>query len=336
MSKPASLPEIQRRSAEKAHQASLGEHKKLIQRYEQTIEDLQNQLGVVLNLESNIGSPQPLQVVDRDGSGQAAAVVLASDWHSEETIDPKTINGMNEYNLTIAQARIERFFQGIVKLVRIERAGVDINVLVLALLGDLMTGYIHEELQEGNGLSPTETIIWLQHRLIDGIEYLKKEGGFERIIIPCTVGNHGRTTKKMRVATSTQNSYEWLLYKFLESRIDGVEWHVAEGYHVYLNVYGKTLRFHHGDNIEYKGGVGGLTIPTEKKISSWDKAKRADIDCFGHYHVYQQNPKWCSNGSIIGFGPYSLKIGAAYEPPSQTFFLLDSKRGRTGTWPIFV
>ena len=330
------LSDAQRRSSEKAHAASIGEHKKLIQRYHETIEDLESQLGVVLQLDKNDRRPAPISVGNSDAVGEAAAIVLGSDWHSEESIDPRTINGLNEFNLRIAQERIERFFRGIVKLTNIERAGIDISILVLGLLGDLMTGYIHEELQENNGLSPTETLVWLQDRVMDGIAYLKKEGGFDRIIIPCNHGNHGRTTKKMRVSTSAKNSYEWLLYKFLEKQIDGVEWIVADGYHIYLDVYGKTLRFHHGDNIEYKGGIGGLTIPTEKKIASWDKARRADIDCFGHYHQYQQNTKWASNGSIIGFGPYSLKIGAAYEAPSQTLFLLDSKRGRTGTWPIFV
>jgi hypothetical protein len=169
------------------------------------------------------------------------------------------------------------------------------------------------------------------------INTLRKEGGFERILIPCSIGNHGRTTIKPRHSTAYKNSYEWLLYKLLEQEItDGVTWFIGESYHTYLNVYDKTFRFHHGDGLKYQGGIGGLTIPVEKAIASWNKGKQADIDIFGHWHTSQQNPKWISNGSLVGHNAYSISIKAAYEPPQQTYFLFDNKRGRTGTWPIFL
>jgi hypothetical protein len=37
-------------------------------------------------------------------------VILASDWHIEETIDPETINYLNEYNPKIAKQRAEKFW----------------------------------------------------------------------------------------------------------------------------------------------------------------------------------------------------------------------------------
>ena len=114
------------------------------------------------------------------------------------------------------------------------------------------------------------------------------------------------------------------------------EWQIADGYHNYVEVYGKVIRTHHGDNIAYQGGVGGITISVEKAIASWNKARVADLDIFGHHHTQQQNPKWVANGSLIGFGAYSLAIKAPFEPPQQTFFLWDSKRGRTITAPIHL
>jgi hypothetical protein len=80
-----------------------------------------------------------------------------------------------------------------------------------------------------------------------------------------------------------------------------------------------------------------LSIPVEKSIASWNKSpNRADLDLFGHWHQYQQNRHWLCNGSLIGYNAYALSIKASFEPPTQTYFLLDKKRGRTMTSPIYL
>jgi hypothetical protein len=269
--------------------------------------------------------------------GESCAVALAGDWHFEERVESRAVNGKNEFDLAIAERRAKRFFQSLLELVELQRHGTDIRTLCLPLLGDFITGYIHEELQESNQLSPTQTVLKVSEILASGIELLRRSGGFDRIVIPCVVGNHGRTTQKQRVSTGYKNSYEWLLYHMLAQRItDGVEWDIANGLHLYQQVYDQTLRIHHGDSIRYQGGVGGISIPVNKAISAWDRVQRADLDLFGHWHQQKQDRKWICNGSLIGYSPYALSIKADFEPPSQTFFLLHSTRGRTITAPIFL
>lgn len=327
--------EIERKSTAKAHASEVADLKKQIKRYQQTVEELDSQLGIVSALKST--SPgTDTYAVKSSGKHDAAAVAVLSDWHVEETVDPKTVSHLNTFDLAVADRRIEKLIGSILRITEIERHGRDIPVLVLAILGDLMTGYIHEELREENSLSPTQTILWLRERLSKLIRTLQREGNFDRIVVPCSPGNHGRTTIKPRHSTSYKNSYEWLLYKLLEQELPGVEWVVGESYHTYLDVYGKTFRLHHGDGLKYQGGIGGLTIPVEKAIASWNKGRVADLDIFGHWHQSQQNPKWVSNGSLIGHNAYSIAIKASYEPPQQTYFLFDAKRGRTGTFPIFL
>jgi hypothetical protein len=125
------------------------------------------------------------------------------------------------------------------------------------------------------------------------------------------------------------------MYQVLSQQItDGVEWIIAEGAHVYVDILGTMTRFSHGDSIGYQGGIGGITIPVNKAIAQWSKARHADLDCFGHHHTTLAGKQFLSNGSVIGYGPYSLEIKAAYEPAQQTFALIDAKRGRTAVWPI--
>jgi hypothetical protein len=320
------------------HAKSESEWRKERDRLLQLIATQEESLEAALQITN--GEPKPTIIkVTPETDGEATAVAVASDWHAEETVDRKTVNSLNEFSLKIADVRIAKFFENVVRLTRIERHGVQLERLVLHLGGDLMTGHIHEELMEKNGLSPTETVLWLQDRILGGIQILLKD--FQHIVVVCNYGNHGRTTRKPRHATGASNSYEWMMYHQLARASAGmfgtaVEWHIADGYHLLLDVYGKTIRFHHGDGLKYQGGVGGITIPVNKAIAQWNIAIRADLDVFGHWHQSIQNPAWVCNGSLIGYNAYSVAIKAAFEPPSQTFFLFDKRYGRTGTFPIFL
>jgi hypothetical protein len=324
------LHEVQKRVNERTKSEWEMERKKLIG----VIEEQDRQLEALVAISK--GKPGKSYAVGpvTSGDSESVAFAIASDWHVEETVDKKSVNGLNEYSLKIAERRIQEFFAKTVRLTEIQRAGTKIETLVLGLLGDLMTGYIHEELRETNGLSPTETVLWLNEHIGAGLKVLEKN--FGRIIIPCSYGNHGRNTIKPRHATGARNSYEWMLYKMLEKQFPQLEWQTADGYHNYLNVDGRVIRFHHGDGLSYQGGVGGITIPVLKAIAQWNKAIAADLDVFGHWHTSIQMPNFISNGSLIGHNAYAIAIKAGFEFPTQTYFLMDKKRGRTITAPIFV
>ena len=328
---------LAREQAAAAHKTETDALKAKLAQYATTIGDLEKQLGIALTLGKAKLNPRPLAVPMGD-KAEAVAIALASDWHVEETVEAASVNGLNEYRLPIAKLRIEKFFSTIARLTEIERHGARIDDLILWLGGDLMTGMIHEELAESNSKTPTQVILWLQDRIADGLATLKPH--FKRILIPTSYGNHGRTTQKPRHATGAAHSYEWLLYRILEGRYAGdpqIEWQVADSYFNFMTVFDRRLRFHHGDGLKFQGGIGGLTIPTEKAIASWNKSpNRADLDLFGHWHQYQQNRHWLCNGSLIGYNAYALSIKASFEPPAQTFFLFDKKRGRTMTAPILL
>jgi hypothetical protein len=272
--------------------------------------------------------------------GNATAVMVASDWHIEERVDPSVVNNKNEYDETIATKRAAKFFNKGLWLTNLVRGGIKIKNLVLALLGDMISGYIHEELQEDNSMSPTLATMYVQEIICRGIDHLLSEGNFEKIIVPCCCGNHGRTTKKKRIATSYKNSYEWMMYKNLEKiyeKNSKVHFIIANGYHNYLPLYGYKIRFHHGDAIRYYGGVGGITIPVNKAIAQWNKSEEVYLDVFGHFHQQMMDAgAFVSNGSLIGWNAFAISIKAPYEAPRQSFFVIDQAKGKICDWPIFV
>lgn len=316
------------------------EYKRLADHYLKKYQESEERLDFLFALQEE---RKPIVIPGKKNrQSESVAIAVASDWHVEETVNSKTINGLNEFNLKIADERINSFFSNTLKLVQIQKNGTDIDTLVLALIGDFITGYIHEELLESNSLSPTEAVGWAMERLIGGINFLLASGEFKEIIIPTCYGNHSRTTVKRRVSTGYKNSFEWLMYQVMKKIFDAsgekrVKFQISDSSHNWLTIYEKfPIRFHHGDDIKYQGGVGGITIPVNKAINEWNKSQKAYLDVFGHWHQYFSGSNFVANGSLVGYSAYALSIKAGYEPPQQAFFLIEKNRGKTINCPIWL
>jgi hypothetical protein len=273
------------------------------------------------------------------GVREAALLVCASDWHVEEYVDPAKIGGVNAYDLAIAERSAQRFFNAVVWLLDHHHGHFAVRDLVLWLGGDLIGGYIHDELVETNQLAPLPATRFAHELIASGIRMLLAETSLERIVVPCSYGNHGRTTVKPRVSSGAENSYEQHLYHALASDFADeprVVFHVARGPLLYLDVYDWTVRFTHGDAVKYSGGVGGISIPINKAIAGWDTTRRAHLTVMGHWHQYLSAQRALVNGSLIGHAPFSDWIKAQHEPARQAACLIDRRRGVCMSTPIWV
>jgi len=282
---------------------------------------------------------QDFQIPVGKPSSGVAVVVPATDWHVEERISLESTNGKNHFNLEEAEKRIKRFYGKILHLIQWQQRLAPVAEIWHPILGDLLTGYIHEELIETNELSPTEASLFLQEMICSGIDLLLRKTKLP-IYVPTCVGNHGRTTPRKRIKTSAQNSFEWLLYMTLAkfyAKNNRIHWMIGRGYHNTQRIMGRRVRFHHGDGLRYQGGVGGITIPVNKAIAQWDKAQAVDADVFGHWHTFLWGyNKWICCGSLMGYSEYSVEIKAEHQHPTQTFIVIDRRYGVTVAAPIFV
>ncbi len=284
---------------------------------------------------------QPFRIEPQlpSGKSEGAVCLVASDWHVEERVDPSKINGLNQFDTDIAKTRAEKFFASGLRLTKLLQQDIKIKALVLALLGDFLSNDIHEDFPEINQLQPMHALLFAQNLIVSGIRHLLEESDLDLVIV-CHSGNHARTTKKTRFGAENGHSLEYLMYVNLATYFAASEFafrvtfRIADGYHSMLDVYGTKVRFHHGHAINYQGGIGGIFIPAFKAISQWDKANRADLDVFGHFHQSKDGGKFLCNGSLIGYNAFALSIKADFEPPKQTLFLIDKRRGRTCTWPV--
>lgn len=283
---------------------------------------------------------EPIKPRERLGTlREATAVALASDWHIEEEVRPEAVSGRNRYNLAISERRMTRFFEGVRWAINFNRQAFTIRDLLLWLGGDFITNYLHPDNIETNLLSPPEAIAYALASISAGIRFLLEDPELDRIVIPCNDGNHGRMTEKMRAAARVENSIETLMYTMLAREFRDeprVKFIIAQGSQLYYEVYGRTIRFTHGDLARYGGGLGGVTIPLYKAISRWDTVRSASLTCVGHFHQLTSMRDLVINGSLIGYSAYALSIGARHEPPAQAFFMLDPIRFRSIDIPLWV
>ena len=281
---------------------------------------------------------QKLERLKAKPSRGSTVIIGLNDWHAEERVDPDTINGFNEFNLEISQRRVKRTFEKALYWLDFARTFAKIEELVLWLGGDLISGFIHEELRESNYLSPTEACLFVQDQLCSLIPWLLKESGVKRIIVPTNHGNHGRVAPQKPIATSHKHSFEFQLFHQLAryfASTPQVAFKIEKGIHNWLEVQGQQVRFHHGDHIRYQGGVGGISIPVNKAIADWNKAKRADLDLFGHFHSFVHHWRWVCGGCLVGYNPYALSIKAEFQPPTQPFVVVSREYGKVLAMPLF-
>ena len=275
------------------------------------------------------------------GIAEATPLVAASDWHVEHEIRPEQVAGRNQFNLEIANDRMDRFFRATSWGINHQRqVPFKIRDLILWAGGDFIQNFLHEDDLESNLLSPTEATLFAEDGWIRGLDHLLEDPELEQITIPCNDGNHGRLTKKLRAATRIENSMEVFLYAQLarhykdEPRIRFI---LPTSQFTYLDdVYGRTIRFLHGDVFKWGGGVGGLTVPLFRAMARWESVKHSALTVMGHWHQRYCLPNVIVNGSLCGYDSYAASIGCSFEQPVQCMRILEPKRFSSSDIPLWV
>jgi len=302
-------------------------------------------LGAIDSLEKELKAYQALSVAPSrrivkrklgdPNISQATVIAMASDWHVDEIVKPSTVQGKNKYDPDIATKRAAKFWQKLVQLTDRNRSDTTIENLVLILGGDFISGNIHEELLANTSMRPMEAIMFAQDLIDAGLRFLNEHGNFNQIVIICKMGNHSRITRKMTFATRNGNSLEFAMYHNLAKRFPEFKWVIEDSYLTYYTVYDYVLRVHHGEQIRYLSGVGGLAVPMKRAYYQWNMTFKADINFMGHYHSYIPGYDTV-NGSLIGYNAFAEAFKFEHQPPIQAYMLLDSRRGVTIHAPILV
>lgn len=294
-------------------------------------------------------SPQPpnwLSVKAKKDEGADVPCLLLSDWHWGEVVDPQQVNGVNEYNIAVAQKRARRVVERAIELcTRHQQGNKSLAGIVVFLGGDMISGNIHDELRETNEIPVMPVMLDLFGVLIWALKRLAEH--FGRVFVAGVSGNHGRNTVAPRFKDRNYTNFDWLLYCFLETHFADdkrLQFYIPPGADALVTVAGRRFLLTHGDNLGVRGGDGiigsiGPIIRGDVKIrtSQHEIAQPYDTLVMGHWHQYMPLDRVIVNGSLKGWDEYSkLALRAVPEPPRQALFFVHPQWGITSNRAVYA
>ena len=271
-------------------------------------------------------------------NGSFFNILPISDVHYGEVVDGRTINGLNNYNMEIAKKRHELLFRKNYEFASIYGCR-DLHIF---MLGDIFSGNIHAELRETNQKVITDCVLDYYSFIIGMIDAYSKL--YDRITISCVVGNHARNTDKYQFKNKGKDSYEYILYGFMQkyyelpSSPENVSVNLTDSTVMFSKVGNQVWKLEHGDR--YKGG-GAFVSPFSTVVRDNFKDKgmfhgsdEQDFDAviMGHWHIGGEmalsgtNTPVYLNPSIVGPGEYSVHNLHSSYPAESFVFVTDGKR----------
>lgn len=259
------------------------------------------------------------------------AVALFSDAHIDETVNPDSVLGLNEYDTEIAKERVSAYFANLATCLKRDA----VSDLYFASLGDTISGFIHPHLEQENGMTPQEAVLFGQSLIVSGMKYLREKLPAVSITFIGISGNHSRTTKKIQASNGYKLSYEWIMYHNVKQICEGleldIEFIIPESELALIETPdNKRYIFCHGFQVQSKGTgtVAGIYPALQRLAMKWQKVFQQDKIFLGHYHTNVSIPTATVNGSIIGYNAFALSNGMGYEEPAQQYEVYDSEVGQ--------
>lgn len=311
------------------------------QKLHEELDALRRTLDVIDSVESARLNPPTWLAPSKPKSTAATLVVMLSDTHFDEVVKPEEVDFLNAYNRQIAELRLERWAQNVIKMARHHLNGVTYDGVVILLGGDIFSGDIHEELVETNEDTIMGTLLFWSEQLAAAIDMLL--GEFKKGVVASVVGNHGRTSRKPRAKLRARTNYDWLLAKMLERHFKAdkrVVFQVPEGADVLVNIYGQGHLMTHGDQAKGGGGIGGIWPPV-MRLRARKESRFLQVGAtfqtlwMGHWHQYISTPTLVVNGSLKGVDEYAFVSNFGFEPPQQALAIVAPEKGIVVHAPIF-
>ncbi len=286
--------------------------------------------------------PHKWQITKPRPGSMGTPVLVVSDWHWGETVQAAQVGGVNAYNRDIAAARMQRMFSTAVELWMSYFKTPTYDRFILPIIGDMLSGTIHEELSETNWDSILPLTWDLSEHLIAGIDLLLKH--FPSVDIPSVVGNHGRLQRKPRYKNRQVDNYEWNLLHILAAHYrnnERVRFDIADSTQLPFSVYNTQFVASHGDEYHGGGGISGSWSPiirgdAKQRKQAMAIAKPYQYRIIGHWHFRETIQNVRKNGSGKGWDEYAMINGYDFQIAQQDMFLVHPDMGITFEAPVYL
>jgi hypothetical protein len=298
-----------------------------------------------LKEQSQIQLPSWLtQSADPDDRAARTPILVTSDFQWGERISSENMDGLNEYNVEIAEARYKTLITKTVDISFNQLQPSNYSGMIYLRLGDTISGEIHADLRESNVLQAVPAVKSVVEAEAWGLRFLADS--FGKVHVISVSGNHGRTTPKPQAKRGGADNFDTISAWWLESIFKSdprFSFQTPESPDAIFTLHGKRYLATHGDKIGSRGGEGFIgpaaTIMRGMKrtVDTYAKMGMPIAKIFmGHFHTaYDLGYGWC-NGSLPGYSEYARDGRMTPEPPIQWLLIFHPQYGCVSQWPIMV
>lgn len=262
----------------------------------------------------------------------AVIVSTVSDWHTGEVVLAEETEGFGGYDLGTTERRVEQLGDTIIRYTQAQRHAYRIEKCVVFVLGDMLSGELHDDHRRTNALTIAE-----QPAVAAGFlaGYLNRLAGiFTSVEVHLIPGNHGRSQAKPPSKLAAISNHEWTMQQILTvmlrdnprvkiSAYKSIMQIVHVGEHRFLIMHGDGVAMY--KRTPFYGLENMVNVEARKRLGT---DRWFDYVCIGHFHVPADfGGKLFINGCLCGYTEYSQRQSYQHCDASQVAFLLHLKHG---------
>ena len=188
----------------------------------------------------------------RASSAQSVVAPL-TDTHIGDNVEADEMVGLNAYNIDIFNKRLHGWATQLLTLVELRRNSVEVDELIIPMLGDMISGDIHMELALTNNDHNMGQMIRGANLIAQALMFLAPH--FDKVRVPCVVGNHGRMTRKPPMKNKYMD-WDYMLYQWVSvfcKNQKNIEFHIPKSFMTTVEVKNRNILLSHGDFINGAG-----------------------------------------------------------------------------------
>ncbi|MCI0695675.1 metallophosphoesterase [candidate division KSB1 bacterium] len=278
------------------------------------------------------------------GTPQSALLIL-SDTHVGAVVKPEQTLGLGEYNFEIFLRRLWRLQCSIFSILQ-DHTTTEVPEIVVAQIGDMLDGGLVHSAECAQVNTILAQFYSAGHALA---QFYRNLSTIAPVRVHTCVGNHTRFQNQHKMPTKNRNSnFDQFLTLYVEALLRDcprIKFNIDMQPFACFDVQGFNHYAGHGDNL--RGGDKTLGIPTHamgRMVSTttqlFSRADRVTPHYYllGHLHrpisIPHAQGEILTNGAFPGIDGYALGEYFNSSYPSQKFWLVHEKFGRSATYDL--
>jgi len=282
-------------------------------------------------------------------------VAVLTDTHVGEEVFAPQMMSMNAYDYDIFNRRLSGWANQVLNLATYRRNICNIDELMVPMLGDMISGDIHEELSRTNLDNCMMQMMHTASSISQALMFLAPH--FKTIKVPCVVGNHGRMTRKPPMKDKYMD-WDYLAYQWMAAfcaNQKNIHFDIPKSFAHIVDIAGKNVLMFHGDAISGGGSSAsiGRMIGSMRGVIQFKQALESTIVehdgvmpgnfsdvLMGHFHrvdvmdIGTGSAYIC--GTMKGGDEFALQRVQAITPPKQVVTYWHPDYGNVGMEVIYL